>query len=201
MRSNHTEEDYSSYNGKYIFRFSDNFIVNTTIMGQKISFPLDPNQSGVLYDYKNIFNTQLFKFSYNCFAPILINKTNTPNLFWATCPYQSQDCQLLLKQKTSCLSFWKQASIHEAIVQNNDIKYLIEDAIREQSNLWKLPLPTSSFVLIQWQDLENSYKKSFLIWWLTLLCGNLIIFLWIAIRRPFLKFFCGPYEQTYQQLN
>jgi hypothetical protein len=169
--SYHKMRAYSS------FKFDANYHLNITMMGEKISYPVgDPNGAGVYY---------------NCFAPIILNMTAGPNLFWAVCPWQKLSCAASLQERSSCVWKWHTA-FREGIAWTRDIEYLVHDAIEEQSRLWKLPASPPQFITIHWENAEQSYRQALTVFWITLLIGNILIIFWWILRRPFLRCFCSP---------
>lgn len=130
--------------------------------------------------------------SYNCYAPVVVNGTLGPNMFWAVCPWQKAPCAASLEERNSCVEKWL-SDFREGSLWTRDVSYLVNDAIKEQTAIWKLPsAPPGRFLIVRWDDAKRAYRNAFSAWWGSLLGGNLLILLWWIIRRPFLRCFCTP---------
>ena len=130
--------------------------------------------------------------SYNCFAPVLVNGTLGPNMFWAVCPWQKGPCAASLGERNTCVEKWL-SDFREGNLWARDVSYLLNDAIKEQTAIWKLHSPPPGrFLVLRWDNAKRAYDNAFSAWWGSLLGGNLLILLWWIIRRPFLRCFCTP---------
>jgi hypothetical protein len=177
---------YESMQSGAAYRFEPDWFVNTTAMGQQSDIACD-DQGCVTY--------------YHCFAPILPKNQTQPNLFWAMCPYNRDNCTASASQ-VACMLQWTADSVKSGVVFAADQAGSLQGPIAEVSEKFDL-LPTPPYYLvIRWEDIDQIYARALFFFVISVGCGHGIIFLWLLVRRLILPCFCGGFlNPEYKQLH
>jgi hypothetical protein len=168
------------------FHFDPVWAVNATMMGQHSDVACD-DQGCVTY--------------YHCFAPILPTGQLAPNIFWALCPYNRDNCTMSATQ-TQCMLLWSSNHVSGGVVFSGDQANSLKEPITKTSEKFDLlPIPVD-FLVIRWENIDEIYSAALFFFVLSVGTGHGIILIWLLVRRFVLPCFCGPFlNRDYKQLR